>query len=180
MIDQKVGKADEPFFVVDGNDRPLPSLPRRLVHGRGIWHRVSHVWVVNDRGQFLCQQRSLSKEINPGFWEPFFGGHLSPDEPYAEGAARELREEISLDLSVLSLRLWKIYKFHDPTGYNNEFQGVFIARWNGKISDLTFDDGEVEQVVWKDAVEIEHSIVEHGGNGWTNCGYELDLLAEDY
>ena len=84
-------KADELFFVVDEHDRPLAPLPRRLVHGHGVWHRVSHIWLVNDRGEVLCQQRAFNKELNPGFWEPFFGGHLKPTETYEAAAVRELR-----------------------------------------------------------------------------------------
>ena len=175
---QKTAKADEMFFVVDEDDRPLESLPRKLVHGHGVWHRVSHIWLRNDQGQLLCQQRSLAKELIPGFWEPFFGGHLSPGESYSDGAVRELREELGIKFSTDEIKLWKVYKMYDPTEYNNEFQGIFVARWNGKAADVTFNDGEVEQVAWKDVEEIERSIKEMGGKSWVNCGYELDLLKE--
>jgi len=178
-MNQKIAKADELFFVVDEHDQPLESLPRKLVHGHGVWHRVSHIWLQNDKGQLLCQQRSLEKELYPGFWECFFGGHCRPGESYEETATREIREEIGITVAADDLRLWKIHKFYnEPTGYNHEFMGVFIARWNGNEADLTFEDGEVEQVAWKDIPTIRQAIVDKGGKGWTSIGYELELLDE--
>lgn len=167
------------FFVVDEGDRPLAPLPRKLVHGHGVWHRVAHIWVQNDRGQFLCQQRSLDKELCPGFWEAFFGGHVRPGEAYLDAAVRELGEELGINLPAQAFKLWKVYKFHDkPTNYNNEFQAVFVVRWNGDTQDATFDDGEVEQVAWKSPDEIKQAITKHARKSWTFCGYELDLLAD--
>ncbi len=177
-MSQKISKADEPFFVVDENDQPLESLPRKLVHGHGVWHRVSHVWLQNDKGQLLCQQRSFEKELLPGFWECFFGGHIRPNETYEDAAIRESREELGINITAEDLRLWKVYKFSDGKGYNNEFMGVFVVRWNGDTKDLTFDDGEVARAAWKDMPIIKQAIVENGGKSWTNVGYELQLLDE--
>jgi len=92
-MNQKSSKADELFFVVDEHDQPLAPLPRKLVHGHGVWHRASHVALVNGRGEILCHQRALNKEIDPGMWVAVFGGHLAPNEPYESAARRELQEE---------------------------------------------------------------------------------------
>ncbi len=177
-MNQKLSKADELFFVVDENDHPRASLPRKLVHGQGVWHRVSHVWIQNDKGQLLCQQRSLDKELLPGFWECFFGGHIRPNESYEQAAIREASEELGINVATRDLRLWKVYKFSDNMGYNNEFMGIFIIGWNGAIKDLTFNDGEVAQAAWKDIAEIKQAIREKGGRSWTSVGYELQLLDE--
>jgi len=178
-MNQKISKADELFFVVDEHDQPLKPLPRKLVHGYGVWHRVSHIWLQNDKGQLLCQQRSFEKELYPGFWECFFGGHIRPNETYEQAAIRELDEELGVEVNAKDLYLWRVYKFFDKAeGYNNEFMGVFVARWNGKLEDLVFDDGEVARAAWKDIPEIKQEIVENGGKGWTSIGYELQLLDE--
>lgn len=177
-VNQKISKADELFFVVDENDRPQEPLPRKLVHGYGVWHRVSHIWLQNDNGQILCQQRSLEKELLPGFWECFFGGHIRPNETYKDAAIRELGEELGIKVADENLQLWKVYKFSDGKGYNNEFMGVFVFKWNGDTKDLTFDDGEVAQVAWKDIPTIRQHIIEDGKKSWTNVGYELQLLDE--
>lgn len=176
MMNQSVNKANELFYVVDEKDRPLAPMPRRLVHGHGVWHRVAHIWLVNDAGEILCQQRALNKELNPGLWEPFFGGHLRPRESYATGAARELGEELGIQAAPGDLHLWHVYKFSDPYGSrNNEFQAVFALRWNGVAHDLTFDDGEVERVIWKSGQEVAQA-VSAPGQDWTVCGYEQEMI----
>ncbi len=167
-------KADELFFVVDEHDTPLAPLPRKLVHGHGVWHRVSHIWLVNDRREVLCQQRAFNKELNPGFWEPFFGGHLKPTETYKEAAVRELREEVGLEVS--KLRHWQTYKFHHPSGFNDEFQAVFVAHWNGQPSDAHFSDGEVAQIKWLPIDRIRQAV--GAESKWTNCGYEHALTKD--
>lgn len=174
-MNQAVAKAYELFFVVDDHDNPLPPLPRKLVHGHGVWHRVSHVWIVNDAGQILCQQRALNKELAPGRWEPFFGGHLGPDETYEDAARREVQEE--LGIGVADLRKIKINKFTHPTGYNNEFQAVFLARWQGDPATLRFQKAEVAQIAWRSQQEIA-TAMRTDDPGWAHSRYELEVIAE--
>lgn len=168
-------KENELFFVVDENDSPLEPLPRKLVHGHGIWHRVSHIWILDGKENVLCQQRSLQKELNPGKWEPFFGGHLRPTESYEQGAQRELIEEIGMSVDHLTyLETYKRYDIgHD--NYNNEFQGIFSTNWTGAITELHFDDGEVEQVKWRSLSDILLNL-QASSPDWTNCGYEVNLI----
>ena len=154
MINQKVSKSDELFFVVDENNNPLKPLPRKLVHGHNVWHRVSHVWIFDGKDKILCQQRSLTKELGPGLWDPFFGGHLSPGESYEFAAQRELFEEIHLNIPQLELKIEFVYKNMLEVGNNNEFQAVFVITWNGDVNSLSFDDGEVEQISWISLKEL--------------------------
>ena len=176
-LNQRQASANELFFVVDESDRPLSPLPRRLVHGHGVWHRIAHVWFVNRDHEVLCQQRALTKELNPGYWEAFFGGHLKPGESYLEAAKREAYEELGLVLEAGDLHFWKIYRYAHPLGSNNEFQAVFVVRWDGSLGDLRFLDSEVAQVTWETVATIRTAITNGAGN-WTNCGYELMLLDE--
>lgn len=175
-MNQKQAKADELFFVVDEHDQPLEPLPRKFVHGHGVWHRVAHVWLVNDSKQVLCQQRSMDKELHPGYWEAFFGGHIAPDESYVDAAQRELEEELGIEQPLEAFKLWKTNKRSDKSGYNNEFQGVFIVRWSGAEADLQFKDAEVERVAWKTVSEVKSALTTQ--SNWVHVGYELDLLSE--
>lgn len=181
-MDQKSAKAEEFFFVVDESNNPIPPLPRRLIHGHGVWHRVAHIWLVNNRHEILCQQRSLEKENNPGFWEPFFGGHLAPGEEYEAGAKRELEEELGIGQD-LDLRPFKVFKYEHPANYNNEFQAIFVASWSGEEKEVMFQDGEVARVEWKTIDEVREKLARPKANGWTFCGYEptcLDFIEQVY
>lgn len=84
MTEQRTSKQNELLLVVNRDDQPIEPLPRGFVHNNGIWHRVVHIWIIK-QGEVLCQQRSLSKDLNPGKWESFFGGHLTPGDSYRDG-----------------------------------------------------------------------------------------------
>ncbi|HXS15141.1 MAG TPA: NUDIX domain-containing protein, partial [Candidatus Saccharimonadales bacterium] len=83
-------KKDELLFTVDENNLLQEPKPRNEVHANGYWHRTAHIWIFNDKKEILCQKRSLLKDMNPGKWEPFFGGHMAPQEEYIDNALLEL------------------------------------------------------------------------------------------
>lgn len=176
-MNQQQAQAEELFFVVDDYDTPLAPLPRREVHGHGIWHRTTHVWLVNGASEILCHQRSFEKELSPGKWTANFGGHSAPDETYIDSAMRELYEEVGLSLPAESFHLWKIYKHHDPKNLNNEFQGIFIVRWNGSVSEVSFNDGEVEQIAWRKIANVQTLVTRR--EDWAGgVGYAPEFLKE--
>lgn len=49
------------FDIVDENNHPTGvAKPRSVVHAEETdWHRTTHIWILNNRGEGLCQQRSL-------------------------------------------------------------------------------------------------------------------------
>jgi len=163
---------DELLLVVDENNNPISSKPRYEVHSNGYWHRVSHIWIVNNKKEFLCQKRSLLKDKAPGAWEAFFGGHVSPRMEYIDCAITEIKEELGLSLDDKNLHFWKIFK-NKPA---NEFQGVFVYRWDGDIDSIKFEVEEMDQIKWFDFEEIKKLLLSSEDNNWTKMGYTKDLL----
>ena len=142
--------SDELLFCVDENNNPIDPKPRSLVHTTGIWHRTSHIWVINNVGKILCHRRSLLKDNAPGQWSCFFGGHISYKQTYLESAVSELFEEINLKINKKELEEIFIYKLES----GKEFNGVFILRWNGNISDLKPESDEIDKIEWFSPNEI--------------------------
>ncbi len=136
--------SNEYFDIVDENDIPLGVVkPRDQVHKELVyWHRVTVVWVLNDKNQFLCQQRSFKKDVHPGMWILAFGGHVKSGETYDECLANELDEELGLSIDSGKIEYLGEYKNHEHLHHSR----LYILRWNGNIKDLNFNDGEVEQV----------------------------------
>lgn len=65
-----------------------------LVHQKGYYHRSVNVFVFNSAGQLLLQRRAAIKDICPNLWDLSCAEHVQPQEPYIEGAARGLKEEL--------------------------------------------------------------------------------------
>lgn len=167
-------KKDELLFIVDELNNPIEPKPRNDVHSKGIWHRTTQIWIINDKKQILCQRRSLLKDTNPGKWEAFFGGHLAPKQEYLDCASQELAEELGITVPKNELHFFQVHKFPP----DKEFQGVFYTRWNGDASSLQLEEEEVDQVKWVDLLKIRELIVEKKDDNWTKWGYERELLKE--
>jgi len=88
--------AEELVDVVDEDDRVVARATRAEVRRRKLRHRCTYVLVFNARGQLLVHQRTLQKDIFPGYWDVTIGGVLGSGEDYDAGAARELYEETGI------------------------------------------------------------------------------------
>jgi len=94
---------EEWFDVVDEQDNVLRSAPRSEVHGQGLLHRASHIWVFNSSNELLIHLRAAGKEEEPLKWTSSAAGHLAAGESYASAAERELQEELGLQAELTYL-----------------------------------------------------------------------------
>lgn len=137
---------EEILDIVDNNDNLVGvQKPRSVVHSkRKDWHRTTHIWIINDDREILCQKRSLKKDANPGIWQPFFGGHVKAGETYEKAAISELKDEVGISVSAHALKPIYIERYEPE----KHFSWISLLRWNGNAQDLKFNDGEVSEVKW--------------------------------
>ena len=162
---------EELLYVVDENNNPLEAKSRNETHAKHLWHRCSHIWIINSQNQILCQKRSQLKDVNPNKWEAHFGGHVREKEEYINNAIIESKEEIGLDRNKEDMIFFKIYKYNK----DREFQGIFYTNWDGNISNLKLEKEEVEAIKWVDITDLQH-IFKEKNKDWVHHGYEEKLL----
>lgn len=133
---------DELVAVVDAQDRVVGQATRRQVHDKGLLHREAGVIVVDGRGGVLLQRR-----VDNGLWALSAAGHFPADESYEEGAVREAREELGVELDREELRLVFAGRI-TATGRNDRFVKVFAVRRDLPASAFPVDRGEVLEVRW--------------------------------
>ena len=64
----------------------------------------------------------LERAARPGFWQSVTGSLDRPDEPHAEAAARELREETGIEAAARDLRRWPLaYTFEIYAQWRHRF-----------------------------------------------------------
>lgn len=99
---------------------------RKEVHEKGLWHRAIIVAIVNKENQLLIQQRALDKEKNAGMWDISVAGHLSAGQDSLSAAAREINEEVSVDLGATV----DVREFRFMTSFRSEikYKENFIER----------------------------------------------------
>ncbi|MBI3458918.1 NUDIX domain-containing protein [Candidatus Azambacteria bacterium] len=147
---------EEFFDIVDENNKSLGfTKSRKEVHSTmQYWHRATHTWIINNNNQVLCGQRSLSKDVHPGKWQSFFGGHLRAGQNYIDNAIEELYQELGLSIKADKLIPIHILKSDKA----KHFGQIFILRWNGEIENLQFKDNEVVSVKWMTFNELSMQI----------------------
>ena len=84
--------------VLDAAGRPVATVTRREMRVRRLPHRATYVLVFNRRGELFVHLRSPHKDVFPGHWDVAVGGVLAAGESFDEGARREAREELGVDL----------------------------------------------------------------------------------
>ena len=120
---------DEPLILVDSDDQILGHKSKGDCHdGQGILHRAFSIFIFNDEGQLLLQQRSEQKRLWPMFWANTCCSHPRRGEETPVAATRRLREELGLEADLTYLYAFEYQATFGPEGSENEFCSVFVGR----------------------------------------------------
>lgn len=165
---------DELLFTVNQFNQPVTPLPRLEVHEKKLWHRTTHVWIINNDNQILCQQRSQLKDTSPGKWEAHFGGHILANEHEEHNAINELYEELGLRITKEDLHFFQIYPSKNKL--TKHFEYIFNIFWDGERSNLKLEQEEVETVRWFSIEKLVEIFLVKKDTDWVIHGYEKKLL----
>lgn len=123
----------------------------------GFYHLVVHVWIRNRKGEYLISQRSASRPTFPLMWE-CVGGSVLKGETSLEGAIREVKEEVGLDLEEEAGRLLfskirgKDLKYEGKA--YNDIMDVWIFEYDGELHLECATTEEVADCRWMTVSEI--------------------------
>lgn len=148
------------IVLVDELDRPVGYASKLPPHeGGGTLHRAFSVFLFNERGQILLQQRAASKYHFGGLWTNTCCSHPRRDQPVAEAARARLLYEMGIELQLRPLFTF-IYRAHDPSSglTEHELDHVFVGDFDGSPSPRPT---EVEDWAWVDPQELSRDLVEH-------------------
>ena len=122
---------EEKVILVDEYDRPLGLMPKMEAHRKALLHRAFSVFVFNDRGQLMLQQRALSKYHSPGLWTNTVCSHQREGETNEEAGRRRLEEEMGFRTDLREIFHF-IYRAELDNGLTeHELDHVLIGRFEG-------------------------------------------------
>lgn len=93
--------------------------------------------------EFLWQKRAENLDRYPGEWDISAGGHINLGESLVEGAVREVKEEIGVEVSADDLNFVTMRTFN-----KNRFAWIYAVDYTGRVNDFKFNDLEVTEVKW--------------------------------
>lgn len=116
------------------------------------YHIVIHVWIVNDRGEFLIQKRQPWKEGWPDMWDGSVAGSAVLGDTSLDAAIRETKEELGIDLDMSFGEI--LFTVKGPS----RFDDIWFVRQNVDIGDLKLQYEEVADAKWVSEKEIKQMI----------------------
>lgn len=159
---------------------------RGEAHRTGACHRVIHLWIVNEHGQVLIQQRSADKDAGANLWYVSVGGHIAHGEGIEETLIRETREELGLDITGMLKSIEYLYSFketlieQDGLFWDEEFFDVFVLRANFAIEALVLQKEEVQAAKYVAYEAFREAILGRDPSFWINeAGFPLLAVALD-
>jgi isopentenyldiphosphate isomerase len=182
------GPAGEVFDVYDEEGNPTGETEHRdVIHARGLWHGTVHIWIHDEEGNVLLQQRAETKDLHPCFWDASVAGHREPDEEPIPAALREMEEEIGVTVPPERLAfLTRVRKTTVGKGgsfINREISWVYLLQGDGDIRKLNPNPEEVSAVRFFSTDEIRYMLknpddgmrlVPHGDDYYTTVLDKVD------
>lgn len=134
-------------ILVDQHDRKIGQMEKYAAHQGGAkLHRAISVFLFNQNGELLIQQRSSKKIVGATQWANTCCGNVRPGETRMQCAKRRLREE----LGITDVKLKYVYKFPYFVKCNERFSereidGVFCGQYDGVVNP---NPDEVSDFIW--------------------------------
>ncbi len=148
----------EQVILVNEQDEQTGVMEKMEAHQKALLHRAFSVFIFNDKGELLLQQRASDKYHSGGLWTNTCCSHPNPNEETIAAAQRRLKEEMGFT-TKLSKAFDFIYKSEFSDGLTeHEFDHVFTGYYNGEIHP---DEKEVKDYCYKTLDEIEDSLQTH-------------------
>lgn len=104
---------------------------------KGNFFLCAHLFLENEDGMFLVQQRAETKATRPGLWD-ITAGAVDAGETSLEGILREAEEEIGLKLPKEQMQFW----FRDVR--RSCYHDVWYIKTRFSLSDCTMQESEVQ------------------------------------
>lgn len=131
--------------LVDASDRELGVMEKMDAHVQGILHRAFSVFIYNNKGEMLLQQRADAKYHSAGLWTNACCSHPLPGEDLVTAANRRLKEELGIQADLTSVFSF-IYRADLENGLiEHEFDHVLVGVCN---DDPVLNPDEVKACRW--------------------------------
>ena len=141
------------MILVDRDDNETGYLSKALAHdGAGILHRAFSVFLFNEAGELLLQQRAGSKRLWPRYWSNSCCSHPRRGETMTVATRRRLRDELNIDAELEYVYKFSYQAEFADLGSEHELCHVYLGSFHGKAQ---ANDHEIENIRFVSVADLE-------------------------
>ncbi len=145
----------EEVILVNEADKQIGVMEKQEAHEKGLLHRAFSVFIFNDKGEMLLQQRAMDKYHSGGLWTNACCSHPRPGEGTLRAAQRRLKEEMGIE-TELTFKSSFTYKTAFDNGLTeHEFDHIFTGIYNDVPK---INPNEVHSFCWKSVESTKNSV----------------------
>lgn len=149
---------EELVVLVNEKDEKIGLMPKLEAHEKGALHRAFSVFIFNDKGEMLLQQRALHKYHTPGLWANTCCSHQRDGETSIEAGVRRLQEEMGFTTELTYHKSF-VYKASFDNGLTeHENDHIMTGHYN---EDPIINPEEVADFKWASISDILMDIELH-------------------
>jgi len=139
-----VSSEGEELILVDPDDNEVGYLSKALCHnGAGVLHRAFSVFLFDDNGRLLLQQRGEGKRLWPGYWSNSCCSHPRRGESMETATRRRLDDELNIEATLEHVYSFCYTAEYGEAGSENELCHVYLGQVR---SDVEPNDSEIASV----------------------------------
>ena len=135
--------------IFDENGNYIGKETRENVHKNALWHKTVHCRLYDKEGNVYFQIRA---DVNKLYTTA--SGHIKAGETVKQAFAREIKEEIGVNVNYEKAELVNVYTFtmdkqkSDGSMFRDRaFSNVYVCEYDGNGKDFNFDKNEVTGLV---------------------------------
>ncbi|MGB0837092.1 MAG: isopentenyl-diphosphate Delta-isomerase [Flavobacteriaceae bacterium] len=152
---------EEQVILVNEKDEQIGLMPKMEAHEKAVLHRAFSVFVLNDKGELMLQQRAAHKYHSPLLWTNTCCSHQRDGESNLKAGKRRLQEEMGFECELKELFSF-IYKAPFDNGLTeHELDHVMIGHSN---EEPKINPEEVQAYKWMQLSKVKEDITTHPEN----------------
>jgi len=149
---------EEEVILVNTLDEQIGTMPKMEAHEKARLHRAFSVFIMNDLGETMLQQRASHKYHSPLLWTNTCCSHQRVGETNIQAGKRRLKEEMGFTVDLRELFNF-IYKAPFDNGLTeHELDHVMMGNYEG---DPQLNPEEVADFKWMKPVDVKIDIAEN-------------------
>lgn len=146
----------EQVILVDHQDNEIGLEEKIKAHENGAkLHRAFSIFVFNEKGQTMLQQRAAEKYHGGGLWSNTVCSHQRKGESTIDAAHRRLREEMGFDCDMREAFAFEYQAPMDHGLTEHEYDHVVLGTYEGEPRP---NPEEVQDWKWMDLDELKQDM----------------------